>query len=102
MSSGEIHVNDIGTQIKVTVKDGVNVVDLSSASSIKIILHPPSGSNLEKTGSLFTDGTDGIVYYNTISGDINQVGKWKLQVFVDFGSTEFYSDIHTFQVYRNI
>ena len=101
MAENEIHVNDIGTQFKLTILDGGTALDVSTATK-KINFRKPDGTCLEKTASNFTDGTDGIIYYTTESGDLDVVGTWKMQAFVDFGATEFYSDVHSFKVHKNI
>lgn len=101
MAANEIHVNDVGTQFKLTISDNGTVVDVSSATK-QIHFRKPDGTCLEKTANNFTDGTDGIITYITQSGDLDTVGMWKLQAYIDFGSTEFYSDLHFFRVHKNI
>jgi hypothetical protein len=43
------------------------------------------------------------MYYDAVAGDLDEVGKYKLQgkVFLG-GSGTFYTDIHTFQVHCNL
>ena len=38
MAANEIHLNDIGTQFLLTVKDGSSAVDISSATTKQIII----------------------------------------------------------------
>jgi len=103
MSANEIHKSDIGTLFKVTIKDGDTAVDISSASVTKqIVFRKPSGTLLTKAASFFTDGTDGILTYTSISGDLNEIGSWKLQAYVVLGSNEFRSDLASFKVHRNL
>ena len=101
MAANEIHLNDVGTQFKLTIADAGSVVDVSSATKT-ITFRKPDGTCFSKTASNFTDGTDGIIHYITESGDLDTTGTWKLQAFIDFGATEFYSDIHSFRVHKNI
>ncbi len=102
MAANEIHKDDIGTLFKCTIKDGNTIVDVSSVTTKQLIFKKPSGALLTKAASFFTDGTDGIITYASASGDLNEVGTWRLQGFVDFGSTEFKSDIQRFKVHKNL
>lgn len=102
MPANEVHLNDIGTRFLVTIKDGNNVVDLSEATTLNLIFQKPDGTNLTKTATLYTDGTDGKVYYLTVDGDLSVIGIWRLQGFAGFDDGSFYSDVYTFRVYRNL
>jgi len=71
-------LGDTGTAYRATIKDqdGV-VVDVSGATTKEIIFRSPAGVLLTKTATLFTDGTDGIIQYKTLAGEINEVGTWE-------------------------
>lgn len=98
-----IHQNDIGTQIKVCIKDCDSVViDISLASTKQILLKKPSGTTLTKTANFVTDGTDGLIYYSVESGDLSEVGTWKIQGIVTIGGNTWHSSFESFRVYRNI
>ena len=97
--SDQIFVSDIGTEFRVTVTDDGVAVDLSSAVEILFIFRKPDGTTLEVNGELYTTGVDGIVYYNTVAGDIDQSGVYKLQVRVTISSGNvFSSSIGSFKV----
>lgn len=99
-----IHVGDAGTDFNITIlnKSG-QVVDISAISGpITFSFEKPDGTQFDRTGSFASDGSDGIVTYRTVTGDIDQYGSWKLQVFISFCSSELYSKILKFTVYRNI
>ena len=100
----EIHTGDIGTRFLFTIQDcnSTDPVDVSTASSVEIVFQKTDGSTDTKVGSFLTDGTDGKVYYDTLAGDIDQVGYWKVQGKVNFPTGLFYSDIHRFQVFANL
>lgn len=100
--ASEIHYGDIGVNFNITVMNGTAVLDVSNADSISIIFQKPDSSDLIKTASLITDGTDGNIRYTTVSGDLDQVGTWQIQAKVDFGASVFSTDIQKFKVYRNI
>lgn len=100
--ASEIHYGDIGVNFNITVMNGTAVLDVSNADNISIIFQKPDGSDLIKTASLITDGTDGNIRYTTIVGDLDQVGTWQIQAKVDFTASVFSTDIQKFKVYRNI
>lgn len=87
MSDYRITGGDVGTRIIFTVREWpigtppvpntlAPVVDLSSATSLRLILIPPpsvlSQGVTQQTvaASLYTDGTDGKITYVTVSGDV--------------------------------
>lgn len=101
--SDEIHVNDQGTEFRITITDNDVVVDLSTASVISIIFRKPDDTLLEVNATLYTDGTDGIIKYNAVDGDIDQSGRWKIQAYVELSSSaKYYSSIGTFMVHCNL
>ena len=105
MAANEIHENDIGTKFKLTVKDGSSAVNISSAVSAgtkQVIIKKPSGDKLEKNASFTTDGTDGVMEYTTEANDLDESGTYKLQGKVQITDGTFFTDVHTFKVYRNI
>jgi len=100
--ASEIHYGDIGVNFNITVMNGSSPLNVSSADNIYIIFQKPDGSDLIKTASLITDGTDGNIRYTTVAGDLDQVGTWQIQAKVDFTISVFSTDIQKFKVYRNI
>lgn len=105
-SEQEVHFNDIGTVILVTINDCVSgtltVLDVSTAATLELVLKSPSGSASTNTASLYTDGTDGKIYYTTADGDLNEVGTWRIQVNIGIGGGTFRSDVGTFKVFENL
>ena len=100
--ASEIHYGDIGVNFNITVMNGTAVLNVSNANSINIILQKPDGSDLTKTATLVTNGTDGNIRYTSVSGDLDQIGTWQIQARVNFGASVFSTDIQKFKVYRNI
>jgi hypothetical protein len=105
-SEREVHYNDIGTVFLITVNDCVSgtsvALDLSTASSLQVILKSPSGVSYTKTASFYTNGTDGKIVYVTINNDLNEVGTWSIQAKITIPTGTFRSDIGTFKVYENL
>lgn len=102
MAAEEIHVGDVGTQLVVTIKDGTNDVDISSATAKYLTLKKPDGTSLQKDTTFVTDGTDGQMQYTTVSGDLSVCGTWKMQGKVEITTGDFNTDIISFKVYRNL
>jgi hypothetical protein len=100
--ASEIHYGDIGVNFNITVMNGAAVLNVSNANSISIIFQKPDSSDLTKTASLVTNGTDGKIKYTTVAGDLDQIGTWQIQARVNFGASVFSTDIQKFKVYRNI
>ena len=100
--ASEIHVNDIGTRFLVTIKDDGVIVDISAASSVTMMFKKPDDEVVNKAGTLYTDGTDGQVYYDTLVGDLDEAGQYKLQAKVVLAAGTYYTDIYSFQVHCNL
>lgn len=100
--ASEIHVNDIGTRFLATIKDDGIVVDVSNASVINMIFKQPDDQVIYKSATFLTDGTDGKIYYDTVAGDLDEAGQYKLQGRVSLPSGTYYTDIYTFQVHCNL
>ena len=102
MAANEIHLNDIGTVFEITLMDGDVVVPLDTATSLQVLFLKPDQSIATKTATLKTDGTDGILQYTTIDGDLSAIGKWKVQARVETPEGKWSSDIQEFKVYKNL
>lgn len=102
--SSEIHQNDIGTRLLITIKDDGEVVDISNAVFRQINIRKPSDSVINRTGSIFGNGSEssGVMYYDTVAGDLDEAGHYKLQAKVSLPSGTYYTDIFTFKVNCNI
>lgn len=90
MSAYRIIGGDVGTRLIFTVREWpigtapvqntlAPIVNLATATSLKLILIPPSGvlsqgvAQQTVTATLYTDGTDGNLQYVTVAGDIPAV-----------------------------
>ena len=100
--AGQIHVGDIGTTLIVTILEDGSVVDISSASSLQIIIKKPDATTLTKTGVFTTDGTDGKMQYVSIAGDFDQSGNYRIQGKVDISGGTYSSSVGSFKVHCNL
>jgi len=99
----DIHEDDIGTTLTLTITDCGTTLDISTASSLSIFIRKPDGTLLTRTGVFTTDGTDGKIYYVTVAGDTDVAGTYKIQGKVTFPSTaSYYTNSATFHVERNL
>lgn len=103
MAANEIRVGDIGTQLKVTIKNGSAAQDISGYTTKTFIFKKPDGTTATKDGSFITDGTDGLVAYTTQSGDLDVAGEWRFQVLLsNTAPTQNKTDILRFTVHNNL
>lgn len=100
--SNEIHTNDIGSKLLITVYDDGQVVDISDAAMLTIYIRKPDNTLLEKVASLETDGTDGKMYYLTEGGDLDTPGNYKIQGRVIITGGTYYTSTGTFKVHCNL
>lgn len=91
---GKIYVGDIGTRLRTTLS-----IDLTGYSTIDYKIKKPSGSILTKTCTV-EDAANGILYYDTIDGDLDESGSYLVQAKVDWASgNRNYSFTETFTVH---
>lgn len=103
MSANEIHQEDIGTAFTITIMDDTAVVDISSATVTKQIkFKKPSGTVATKDGVFVTDGTDGKLRYTSVADDLDEAGKWYIQVYLVLTGWTGHSDQAEFVVYDNL
>lgn len=100
IANAEVHVNDVGTRFKLTLEDGDNTaVNISTATVKRLDFRKPDGTVIQRTAAFFTTGADGILYYDTIAGDIDQVGKWYVQPYVEFDGFKGHGEKKSFPVF---
>lgn len=103
----DLHLDDIGTIIRVTIQDTSETcvtaaLDVSTATTTDLIFKKPDGTKVTQTGGFTTDGTDGKIEYTTIANDIDQIGEWKIQVYLVLPIGSWRSDIGYFKVIENL
>ena len=102
-SEAEIHVGDVGTRFELTLEDGDgNAVDISSATTLQLVFRKPDGTVLEVTATLSGAGTDGKLYYDSVDGDIDLAGQWRVQAYVLMTGFEGHSGEKLFTVHKNL
>lgn len=102
MSANEIHEDDIGTAFTITVQDDTTVVNISAATTKQIKFKKPSGTVVTKDGVFVTDGTDGQLRHTTVADDLDEAGKWYIQVYLVLTNWTGHSDWGSFMVFDNL
>lgn len=91
-TAGWAHVGDEGTYLEIEFRslDGT-AKDISSATTQKIYLQKPDGTDVEVATSFTTDGTDGKIRYSWQTGDLDTAGLWRVQGFVSGSGFVFHT-----------
>lgn len=81
---GNPHVGDVDVRLKITVKEDADnglfpVVDLGDFATRKMIIQAPDKSENEVTASLNTDGSDGVMYYDSVAATFGNRGTYRRQ-----------------------
>jgi len=99
-------LNDIGVDFVMTIVDQAGVpVDVSSQTTLEICFRREDGSSFARDAEFVGDGTDGVVRYKSVSGDLDKKGTWEFQAHVILPGPpveDFHSTIDTFEVEGNI
>src|SRR5688572_10746424 len=101
--SAEIHVGDIGTLFRATIRDeNKAIVSLSDAVSLLMIFRKPNKTYLTKTASVVGDGSTGQIYYITEENDLDIPGTWQIQGKIEKPTGSWSSDIYTCKIFANL
>lgn len=92
MSWTNINEDDFGHVGELTCKEDGVAADISSYTTRQFILTDPAGTATVKTAAFKTDGTDGILTYTLIDGDIDLDGNWQVQARIIKAGVEITSD----------
>ena len=101
----QIQKDDVGTRFEITIKDDGNIVNISGVeggSVHQISFRKPSDTVIDRNATLKDHGISGVMFYDTVAGDLDEAGNYKLQAKVIIPSGTFFTDIYTFKVYNNI
>ena len=104
MSDTIIHNGDVGTIIRLTITedDNTTAIDVSGASIKTFYFLKPDGTKENVTAEFDSTGADGKLKYTTVAGDIDTVGRWQVQAYVEIGLAKYYSAKTTFVVQSNL
>lgn len=94
----DITSGDYGWVGKLTVREDGVAVDLSSYTTLQLILRSPEGVESTVAAEFDTDGTDGVLSYTVTDGDIDSAGRWQVRARVAKTGVVLNSAWHLFQV----
>jgi hypothetical protein len=97
-----IQVGAVNLLIELEIRDGYNVLDISGATTKNIILEKPDDTVITVSGSFTTDGSDGLLFYKTREGDIDQAGIYNVQAYLVLPDFTGYSTPVNFTAYANL
>ena len=100
--ASEIHQDDFGTKLLMTITDDGSAVDISSAINQEIRMVKPNDEVIDRPAIFETDGTNGKIYYIVQAGDFNQAGYYRIQGKVILPTGSYKTNIHKFKVHCNI
>jgi len=92
MSDDKVYVGDVGTVILVDT-----LSDITSSTVRKILARKPNGIEIEWAAAV--DSTTKLSY-TTQDGDLDTVGKWMLQAYVELPSGKWYGETAHFTVHE--
>ena len=101
--ASEIHQDDVGTRFLMTIKDDGSTVNISGAPVKQLTFKKPSDTVVYRTASgVYDKMSSGIMFYDSVAGDLDEAGHYKLQAKVTMPSGTYYTDIYTFKVHCNL
>ncbi len=99
MKNPDCFAGDVGTVFRVILTDHTGaVLDVSGATAKSVVFARADGTRFQVDAAFETDGTDGIITYTTLAGDLDQIGQWRLQAAVTMADWDGRSSIATFVV----
>ena len=68
----------------------------------QVSFRKPSDTVIDRNATLKDYGISGVMFYDTVAGDLDEAGLYKLQAKVIVPSGTFFTDIFSFKVHPNI
>ena len=92
MSWDNINEDDFGHIGKLTCKEDGSAADISTYTTKQFVMTDPAGAATIKTAAFDSDGSDGILKYTLIDGDIDLSGNWQVQARIIKAGVEITSE----------
>ena len=95
-----LYTGDIGARLIIST-DNTNI---APSATLTMLLQKPGGTTVEiAITAPMVNYTTGVITYPTVSGDLSEVGEYKVQVKGVFvGGENLVSDQDTFNVYQRL
>lgn len=98
-----MQVDDFGTILNITIREGGKSLDISGATSVEVVFDRPNNNGkTTKNASFATDGKDGKIKYSIEEDLLDTPGEWRIQVILTFANGKWHSDIGVFIVKGNL
>jgi len=94
----DINAGDYGWIGKLRIVEDGGPVDLTAFTTRQMIFRTPDGATLTKTASFDTNGVDGVLRYEVLTGDIATPGRWLVQARVSRTGAQITTEAHAFDV----
>jgi len=94
----DIYKDDIGTVFEITIIDDDTILDISTATIKQFKFKKPSGAVLTKTAAFSSDGTDGLLRYTSVAGDLDEINTYSIQAKITMPEGVWSSEITQFTV----
>lgn len=100
----ELQIDDVGAVLRVFVSNQSGAaVDLSGITLADcLLLRRPDNTRVARTPAFQTDGTDGVLLYATVAGDLPISGNYRLQYRHIDDPLNIFSSVTSFDVLENI
>ena len=99
----EVQEATIGVTVEYVVLDTAGVaLDISGATSKKLIFRKPNGVVVSKDAEYVTDGTDGKLQYSCVVGDLSPYGRWECQAYIVRSGLDGRTERAEFSVLKNL
>lgn len=106
MSKNEVRVGDVGTSIEMQVlKQDDQPYDIGDATLLEFKFQKPDGTVITRTADVLVDSdpADGWVQYITAADDLDQIGTWLYQVYIEKGSSvKHHTDYERLRIHPNL
>lgn len=103
MAHADIRVGDVGTVFRLTIVDEIeDPINISSATAMTVRFGKPDGESIDRPGAFVSGGSDGVIQYTAVAGDLDVSGKWRIQAYIVTPLGEWSSEIETFWVKENL
>lgn len=99
-----VHEGNVNTVFEVTMVDeNGDPLELAGATLTEIRFEGDDKVGVERTATV-TDAANGVMEYATLDGDLDAFGAWKYQghVVLSGSNGEFYSQVFSFTLHKNI
>jgi hypothetical protein len=98
-----LQVGIVGAQLEVEVlQNCTTALSILTATTKEITVKRPDGTSFTRSALFTTDGSDGLIYFLTIAGDISLAGTYYIQAYLELPGWQGNSDIQEFEAQDNL